>query len=83
MKFNKVVSVLASAAMAASLLAAPAFAGETEASTEAGTEAEGDLIGAKGTSDRSEGDAVQDRGCPEDDQHRMVPENAGWCRRIQ
>ncbi|HCG58777.1 MAG TPA: LacI family transcriptional regulator [Lachnospiraceae bacterium] len=49
MKFNKVVSVLASAVMAASLFAAPAFAGETEASTEAGTEAEGDLIGAKGT----------------------------------
>ena len=42
MKFNKVVSVLASAAMAASLLAVPAIAGETEASTEAGTEAEGD-----------------------------------------
>lgn len=45
MKFNKVVSVLASAAMAASLLAAPAFAGETEAATEAA----GDLIGAEGT----------------------------------
>ena len=37
MKFNKVVSVLASAVVAASLLAAPAFAGETEASGAAGS----------------------------------------------
>ena len=78
MKFNKVVSVLASAAMAASLLAAPAFAGETEASTEAGTEAEGDLIGAKGTQYKI---AVVPKMTNIAWFQRM--QDGGWCRRIQ